>query len=129
MPKATAASSNSRTTSRPNPLALLFHIQKTFALVGSVLADARVHWLQKSLFVGTLGALLAALLIPELGVDMMAFVSGIGIPLDILGLPPEATFDWIAFSVASYNLLKLFPAEIVGEHYDRLFRANRSNAA
>ncbi|HEU5439723.1 MAG TPA: hypothetical protein VFU88_10575 [Ktedonobacterales bacterium] len=129
MPKATTASSNYRTTSRPSPWSLLFHIQKTFSLVGAVLADARVHWLQKSLFVGTLGALLAALLIPELGVDLMALVSGIGIPLDILGLPPEATFDWIAFSVASYNLLKLFPAEIVGEHYDRLFRANRSNAA
>jgi hypothetical protein len=129
MPSAKTASPNVQSTSRPNPFALLFHIQKTFSLVGSVLADARVHWLQKALFVGTLGALLAALLIPELGVDLIGLLSGFGIPLDLLGLPPEAAFDWVAFSVAAFNLLKLFPAEVVGEHYDRLFRPNRQRAA
>jgi len=45
-------------------------------------------------------------------------LSGLGIPLDILGLPPVATFDRAAFTVAAYHLLNLFPAEVVGEYCD-----------
>ena len=49
--------------------------------------------------------------------------------VNALGLPTEFAIDWIFVSVAAFNLLKLFPAEIVGEHYDRLFRSRRGKRA
>ena len=108
--------------------ALILHIRKTIALTGAVLNDARVHWLTKSLYVGSIGMLLAALLFPEMVGDLLAFfgLPGLGGIADLLGLPAEAGFDWIAFAVAAYNLLRLFPTDIVGEHYDRLFRSGRA---
>ncbi len=124
MPNATGSGGPRR---GPSQLALLFHIRKTVALTGAVLRDARVHWFSKLLFVSSIGALLLALLFPEMAADLLAFVGlpGIGAMLDILGLPVDAGLDWVAFSVAAFNLLRLFPAEIVGEHYDRLFRSNK----
>lgn len=112
------------TTGKPNPFALLFHFGKTTALVGSVLQDARVSWLPKVVFLTCIVALLAAIILPELGIDTAAFFAlpGLGAAFDALGLPVDASFDWVAFTVAAFNLLKLFPVEIVGEHYDRLFR-------
>ena len=111
-------------TGKPNPLALLFHIGKTSTLVGSVLRDERVSWLPKTVFLTCITALLAAIILPELGIDTGMFLAlpGIGAVLDALGLPVDASFDWAVFAVAAFNLLKLFPAEIVGEHYDQLFR-------
>ena len=38
-------------------------------------------------------------------------------------LPADAALDWVLVVVAGFNLLRLFPKEIVGEHYDRLFRS------
>lgn len=112
------------TKGRPNPFALLFHVGKTSALVGSVMQDRRVSWLPKTVFMTCILALLAAVLLPELGIDTAAFFAlpGVGAVLDALGLPVDFTFDWAVFAVAAFNLLKLFPTEIVGEHYDRLFR-------
>lgn len=103
---------------------LIFHIGKTLALVTSLLHDARVHWFSKMVFLGSLGTLLLALLFPESMVDLLGFfgLPGLGALLNLVGIPAEATLDWVALSVAAFNLLKLFPAEIVGEHYDRLFR-------
>lgn len=106
-----------------NQLSMLFHFRKTAALTGAVLRDKRVHWLPKTLFIGILSVLVIALV----GGDAVAeLVSGV-LPLigPVVGIPADATFDWLALGVAAYNLLKLFPAEIVGEHYDRLFRAPR----
>jgi hypothetical protein len=87
-----------------------------------------VHWLSKSLYVGALGTLLVALLFPEALGDLIAFIGlpGLGGIADLLGIPTEAGFDWIAFAVAAYNLLRLFPTDIVGEHYDRLFPSRRT---
>lgn len=108
--------------------ALILHLRKTVALTGAVLHDTRVHWLSKSLYVGSIGMLLAALLFPEMVGDLLAFfgLPGLGGIADALGIPAEAGFDWIAFAVAAYNLLRLFPTEIVGEHYDRLFRSGHA---
>ncbi|HEX6797695.1 MAG TPA: hypothetical protein VF116_08280 [Ktedonobacterales bacterium] len=124
MSNAFADSTHVGTTGKPNPFALLFHIGKTSALVGSVLQDGRVSWLPKTVFLTCISALLAAIILPELGIDTGIFFAlpGVGAVLDALGLPVDATFDWVAFTVAAFNLLRLFPTEIVGEHYDRLFR-------
>lgn len=112
-----------RMFARPSQWALLLHIHKTFSLIRAVLADARVHWIPKSLFLSCIGAMLLVLL----GGDMMAGVAENIVPLigPVVGLPVDASLDWVAFTVIAFNLLKLFPAEIVGEHYDRLFRSKR----
>src|SRR5215469_15097696 len=123
--------SNSKTGTmapvKPKWGALLIHLRKTFALIGAVLSDPRVHWIRKTLFLGTIAALVAALI----GGDAVnEFLDGLFFPLfgNLLGIPIDGTFDWIALSVAAYNLFKLFPAEIVGEHYDRLFRSGKAAA-
>jgi hypothetical protein len=109
-----------------NGFSLFFHIRKTFKLASAVLHDPRVHWAPKLAFIVSAGALGLAVLVPELGMDsIMAVIPGFGWLGDALGIPAEATFDWVTAAVAAYNLLKLFPAEIVGEHYDRLFRSRR----
>ena len=106
---------------KPNGFALFLHLQKTVSLVGAVLSDPRVHWIRKTLFLSTLAVLIAALIGGDAVNDFLD-----GIPFNILGnligIPIDGAFDWVALSVAAYNLLKLFPIEIVGEHYDRLFR-------
>jgi hypothetical protein len=39
----------------------------------------------------------------------------------VLGVPLDAGFDWIAFSLVVVNLLRFFPAEILSEHYQQIF--------
>jgi len=102
---------------------LLFHMGKTTSLVSAIMKDARVHWLPKLFFFGALGALLLALLFPESAAEFLGLgIPGVGWALDALGLPVDATIDWAVLGVAAFNLLKLFPKEVVGEHYDHLFR-------
>ncbi len=105
---------------QPKRSDLVFHFVKTSKLVGALITDRRVPVLRKVAYIGVVGFLLAALLFPELFVDVVALFAFF--PADIPGIPAEGAFDWVAFAVASFSLLKLFPAEIVGEHYDRLFR-------
>jgi hypothetical protein len=120
MAHSTATGATNKATSGVNPLSMLLHLGKTFALTGAVLSDRRVHWLPKMAFIGMIGALMAGLIFPEMAVDALAVIPTAG--LDLLGIPAEAGIDWMVFGVAAFNLLKLFPADIVGEHYDRLFR-------
>lgn len=102
---------------------LLFHMGKTAALVNAIMKDARVHWMPKLFFFGALGALVLALLFPESVLDISGiFAPVVGWAFDAVGIPAEATLDWAVLGVAAFNLLKLFPREVVGEHYDRLFR-------
>ena len=108
-------------STRPNQWSLFLHIRKTVLLVGAVLADSRVHWLSKTFFVSTVGALVLALLGGDAVSELLSNVFPVVGP--VLGLPVDAGLDWVALSVAAFNLLKLFPADIVGEHYDRLFRS------
>src|SRR6185437_5616305 len=101
---------------------LLFHMGKTTSLVSAIMKDARVHWLPKLFFFGVLGALLLALLFPESAAELLGLgIPGIGWAFDALGIPVDATIDWAVLGVAAFNLLKLFPKEVVGEHYDQLF--------
>lgn len=116
---------NTQSTSRGTvkQASLLFHMGKTAALVSAITKDARVHWMPKLFFFGTLGALLLALLFPESAAEILGMgIPGVGWALDALGIPVDATVDWAVLGVAAFNLLKLFPKEVVGEHYDRLFR-------
>ncbi len=114
----------SMTQRRLNQWALLFHLRKTLSLVGSVLGDRRIHWLPKATFLGCLSALLIALLGGDAVSELVSNVLPVVGP--VLGIPVDGSIDWVVFSVAAFNLLKLFPVDVVGEHYDRLFRSSRS---
>lgn len=108
----------------PNPLSMLFHMFRTFSLAGSLLADPRIHPSRKSVFVGILGILVAAVLgvegVTEVVTNLLPVV---GQFIGLGELPADAALDWVLVVVAAFNLLRLFPKEIVGEHYDRLFRS------
>lgn len=118
--KASQDQSTKQKYGQPKRSDLVFHVVKTSKLVGAVITDGRVPVVRKLAYLGVVGLMLAVLLFPEVFGDLVALIAFL--PADILGIPAEGAFDWVAFAVASFSLLKLFPAEIVGEHYDRLFR-------
>lgn len=118
--KASQDQSTKQKHGQPKRSDLVFHVVKTSKLVGAVMTDGRVPVVRKLAYLGVVGLMLAVLLFPEVFGDLVALIAFL--PADILGIPAEGAFDWVAFAVASFSLLKLFPAEIVGEHYDRLFR-------
>ncbi|GAC1447885.1 MAG: hypothetical protein PVSMB4_04170 [Ktedonobacterales bacterium] len=115
--------------SSPNPLAMILHLIKTFSLGGSLLGDQRIHPARKVAFITILGVIIAA----ALGVDAageiitqgLNIIPGLGALLGIGELPVDGAIDWVVVAVAAFSLLKLFPAHIVGEHYDRIFRKHK----
>ena len=105
---------------RPNPFQLLFHVGKTARLAGALLVDRRVTIYRKLLFIGSLLILGLALLAPDtIGLLLSDFVLPLVGP--IIDIPADVALDWVAIAVAAYNLLRVFPEEIVTEHYNRLF--------
>lgn len=104
---------------QPKRTDLIFHLVKTGKLVAAVLGDRRVNILRKVVYLGAVGVLLALLLFPEALAEVATLVT---VVFPFLEIPADATIDWVAFAVATFTLLKVFPKEIVGEHYDRLFR-------
>lgn len=110
---------NQRT--RPRRFDIFLHAIKTFKLIGSLLADRRVPFLRKIVFLGAIAFLLLILLFPDVFNEL--FLSTI-FPLvgTVLGVPIDAGFDWIAFSFVIVSLLRIFPAEIMAEHYRQVFQ-------
>jgi hypothetical protein len=106
---------------QPRRRDLVFHLPKTIRLVGTVLWDRRVSLLRKGAFVGGMGLLLVLLLVPELVGDGVTLLSPLFALIGV-ELPAEGALDWLAFTLASFSLLKLFPKEILGEHYEQLFQ-------
>ncbi len=99
---------------------LLFHVGRTTRLAGSLLADRRISIFRKLFFLAAILGLILALLLPEsLGEIVANIIPFVG---PVLGLPGDVALDWVAATVIGYNLLRIFPASVVGEHYDRLFR-------
>lgn len=106
---------------QPRRRDLVFHLFKTIRLVGSVLWDKRVSFLRKAAFVVGIGVLLVLLLFPEALGDGATLLAAL-FPLLGVEIPAEGALDWLAFALASFSLLSVFPKEIVGEHYEQLFR-------
>ena len=109
-----------RTVVRPKRWDILFHFVKTGRLIGALVKDRRVSIVRKGLFFAIILVLLAILVFPDAFDEIflsvvMPFVG------TILGIPLDAGFDWIAFALVSVSLLRIFPAAIVAEHYQRLF--------
>jgi hypothetical protein len=105
----------------PKRTDLVFHLFKTGKLVSAVLQDKRVHVVRKAAYLGTLGLILLIPLVPEIAGQIITILSPL-LPSEIIEIPLDGTIDWVTFAVATFSLLKFFPQDVVGEHYDRLFR-------
>jgi len=110
-----------RKVTRPRRRDVFFHLIKTGKLIGALATDRRISLVRKVLFFGAILGLLAILFFPDFFDEV--FLS-IVMPLvgTVLGIPLDAGFDWVAFALALVSLLRIFPAEIVGEHYQHLFQ-------
>lgn len=108
-------------TARPNPLQMIFHIGRTTRLTGALLRDPRISIFRKLFFLLCIAALVVVVILPA-DVTQALLESVLPFVGPLLGIPADIAVDWVAAAVAGYNLLRIFPPEIVGEHYDRLFR-------
>ena len=105
---------------QPSRWQIFLHVGKTFKLIGGLMFDRRIALWRKLLFVGSIGGLLLLLFFPDLFNETLlsTVFPVIG---TLAGVPLDAGFDWIAFALVALNLFKFFPAELVSEHYRRLF--------
>jgi len=78
--------------------------------------------MRKILFLGTIAMLLVLLFFPDL---LSETVLSVVLPIvgTALGIPIDASMDWVAFALVLVNLLRIFPAEIVAERYSEIFSA------
>jgi len=113
---------DSRKSVSPKTSDLLFHFIKTVELVWALLSDRRIGFKHKAFFVGAIGALLVILIFPEV-IGEAFLIKVLPVAEAILGMPLAAGLDWAALSSLIVNLLRFFPAEIVAEHYERIFKA------
>jgi hypothetical protein len=106
---------------QPRRRDVFLHAGKTFRLIGHLLTDPRVPIVRKVLFLGSVGGLVLILFFPD--VFNEAFLSTV-LPLvgTVLGIPIDAGFDWVAFALVVVSLLRFFPAELVAEHYENIFK-------
>lgn len=105
---------------QPRRRDIFLHFFKTLKLIFAVLVDRRVFVGRKLAFSISVVAFLAVVAFPDLLVDlglsfMLPFVG------TVLGVPLDAGLDWMVFALTVVGLLRVFPAEIVSEHYERLF--------
>lgn len=105
---------------QPQRLKMLLHAGKSFKFIGSLVSDRRIALWRKGLFFGSIALLLVLLFFPDL---LGEFVMTTILPLvgTVLGIPLDAGFDWAAFIFAIPALLRLFPADLIAEHYRGIF--------
>jgi len=82
--------------------------------------DRRVSTIRKALFIVAAAALLAVLFFPDL-IDETVLSVALPVVGTVLGVPLDAGLDWLAFALLGTNLLRIFPPEIVAEHYVSIF--------
>ena len=109
-----------RQRTRPRRLDIFFHLGRTLKLIGALLTDRRIALWRKALFFGSTGGLLVILLFPD-AINEVVMSTILPLAGTVLGIPLDAGFDWVAFSMVVVTLLRFFPAELVAEHYQRLF--------
>jgi hypothetical protein len=105
-------------TSKINAYQALAHLPRTLKVANATIHDQRVKLMPKLLFIGSIVFVLAALLTPEMLAEVVAFIPGLGDLLAIAGLPIDGAIDWLALGITALNMMKLFPQEIVNEHFD-----------
>ena len=105
---------------RPGRFEIFFHLFKTGRLIKALVFDRRVSLWRKAFFFSAIGGLLFLLLFPDL---LNETIMSTVLPLagTVLGVPLDASFDWLAFAIAVVTLFRFFPPELVAEHYRRIF--------
>lgn len=108
----------------PGRIESFFRIGRTVKLVNSLLRDSRVSVVRKVSFSAALISLLVAMIFPELVAD--SFLSTI-LPFisSAIGIPLEAGIDWFTFVMLLPVLMRIFPAKIMQEHYQIVFRKQK----
>ncbi|GCF10430.1 hypothetical protein [Dictyobacter arantiisoli] len=110
----------SRRFAHPKRRDVIFHGVKTARLVKDLLFDPRVPVIRKLLFMGSIAAFVVVLFFPDL-INEAIMSTVLPVIGTILGVPIDAGFDWLAFVLIGVSLLRFFPANIVSEHYRRIF--------
>jgi hypothetical protein len=111
---------SSQQRTRPRRMEIFLHIAKTGRLIKALLFDRRVSLWRKAFFFGSIGGLLFLLLFPDL-INETVMSTVLPLAGSVIGVPLDAGFDWLAFAIAVVTLLRFFPAELVAEHYRRIF--------
>lgn len=104
----------------PNRIQLLFRAPKTARLIAALYADERVPVWRKTLFSTCIVLLVCVLFFPDvIGETVLSTI----LPFigTILGIPLDAGLDWAAFILLLPPMLRIFPAPMVQDHYDRIF--------
>ncbi len=111
---------SARQRTRPKRIDIFMHVIKTGKLIGALITDRRIPFWRKALFFGSIAALLFVLLFPD---ALNEAVLSTVLPLagTMLGIPLDAGFDWVAFTLVVVTLLRFFPPEILAEHYRQIF--------
>ena len=100
---------------------IFLHGGKTFKFIGALVADPRIPLWRKALFFGSIAALLLVLLFPD-AINETLLSTALPLVGTVLGVPIDAGFDWVTFALVSVSLLRFFPAPLVAEHYERIFK-------
>ena len=106
--------------SKINAFQALAHLPRTLKVAGAVLGDSRVQFLPKALFIGSVVFVLAGLLGFDGLTEIVALVPGLGDVLALGFVPVDGAIDWMALGLLALNLMKMFPQEIVNEHFDTI---------
>ncbi len=101
---------------------IFLHFVKTGKLIGALFTDRRVPLVRKILFIITVAVLLLVLIFPDV-IGEIGLSAALPLVGTVLGVPIDAGFDWTAFALLAVNLLHVFPADLVTEHYNNIFHA------
>jgi hypothetical protein len=111
---------SAKSLEQPKRFEIFFHFIKTGKLIIALFKDRRVSIIRKALFVIAVAALLFVLFFPDL-IDETILSLALPAVGTVLGVPLDAGIDWMAFALLAVNLLRIFPPEIVAEHYTDIF--------
>lgn len=100
---------------------IFLHGAKTLKLISALITDPRIPLWRKAFFFGSIAALLVVLLFPD-AINEVLLSTALPLVGTVVGVPLDAGFDWVAFALVVVSLLRFFPAPLVAEHYDRIFK-------
>nr|BBH89982.1 hypothetical protein KTC_47330 [Thermosporothrix sp. COM3] len=103
----------------PKRIEIFLHLIKTGKLLKRLFTDSRIHPGRKISFLVSvvgLAVILLALPLGEFALGTLLPIIGI-----VLGVPLDTGVDWLTFAMLVVSLLRIFPQEIVSEHYQDLF--------
>ncbi len=95
---------------------VLLHPVRSINFVGGLMRDPRIELPRKVVFTLLVSTMLVLLLFPDI-LEEGILTSIFPVLGTLLGIPLGAGLDWAAFAMLSVYLLRLFPADIVNEHY------------